>query len=94
MEFPADVRRVLWDVDPDAIDPERHLDFVIERVMARGNWAAMRWLREQIPRERLVDVLQRRGHRLSPRDVAYWRLVCKLPTEPQAPGGGRPPWLP
>jgi hypothetical protein len=94
MEFPPDVRRLLWDVDPDAIDAALHLDFVIERVMTRGNRAAMTWLRKNVAPERLRDVLERRGRRLSPRDLAYWRLVSGLPTEPQAPGGGRPTWLP
>lgn len=94
MEFPPDVKRLLWDVDPDALDPERHLDFVIERVMQRGNWSAMRWLRARLPTERLVEVLDRRGHRLSARDYAYWRLVLGMPQSEQAAGGGRPPWLP
>jgi hypothetical protein len=94
MDFPRDVRRLLWDVDPDALEGDRHLDFVIERVMTRGNRAAMTWLRTSVATERLREVLRHRGHRLSPRDLAYWRLVCGLPNEPQAPGGGRPPWLP
>ena len=94
MEFPPDVRRLLWDVDPDALDVDRHLDFVIERVMMRGNRAAMTWLRTHVATERLREVLQCRGHRLSPLDLAYWSLVCGVPDEPQSPGGGRPTWLP
>ncbi len=84
---------MLWDVDPDAIDLVAHRDFVIERVMSRGSLAAMRWLRTAFDREALADFLLRKAHRLSPRDRAYWRLVCGLPEEQQAPGGGRPPWL-
>jgi hypothetical protein len=94
MDFPPDVKRLLWDVDPDAIDPDRHLDFVIERVMQRGNWAAMKWLRTQMATDKLVDFVNRRGHRLSPRDTAYWRLVLDMPLVAQTTGGGRPTWLP
>jgi hypothetical protein len=91
--LPPEVKRLLWDVDPDALDLARHRDFVIERVMTRGGLVAMRWLRAAVERDVLADFLQRKGQRLSPRDRAYWRLVCGLPEEPQARGGGRPPWL-
>lgn len=91
--FPPEVRRLLWDVDPDDLDLERHLDFLIERVMTRGSLAAMQWLRAQVPRETLADFLCRRGDRLSPRDRSYWRLVSGLPPRDEPPGGGRPPWL-
>jgi hypothetical protein len=91
--FPPEVKRLLWDVDPDALDPVAHRDFVIERVMSRGTLVAMRWLRQVYEPAVLAGFLERRGERLSPRDRAYWRLVCGLPEEAQAPGGGRPPWL-
>lgn len=41
---PAAVTRLFWDVDPDGVDLERHRAYVMERVMIRGNWEAMRWL--------------------------------------------------
>lgn len=93
--FPPEVRRLLWDIDPDALDLdlERHLDYLIERVMTRGSLAAMRWLRAHVPRETLADFLCRRGDRLSPRDRSYWRLVSGMPPRDEPPGGGRPPWL-
>lgn len=92
MSLPPEVTRLLWDVDPSAIDLVAHADFVIERVMGRGSLAAMRWLRQTYDRDLLAGFLLRKGDRLSPRDRAYWRLVCGLPEERQAPGGGRPPW--
>lgn len=93
LPFPPEVKRLLWDVDPDTLDPVVHGDFVIERVMTRGGLVAMRWLRATVARELLVGFLNHKGERLSPRDRAYWRLVCGLPEERQATGGGRPPWL-
>lgn len=91
--LPPEVERLLWDVDPRTIDLVVHRDFVIERVMTRGGLVAMRWLRTVVERDVLADFLARKGQRLSPRDRAYWRLVCGLPEEPQSPGGGRPQWL-
>jgi hypothetical protein len=93
-DLPADVARLLWDVDPSQLDLARpgDRDLVIERVMSRGTLAAMRWLRATVAPEELATFLRGRGRRcLAPRDLAYWALVTGVVIE--APrGGGRPPW--
>jgi hypothetical protein len=82
---------LFWDVDPDAVDLERHRDYVMERVMTRGSWEAMRWLRRAYSLQEMSDFLGRKANRLTARDRAYWSLVVGHPL-PQAPGGGRPAW--
>lgn len=77
--LPPEVKRLLWDVDPETIDLVAHRDYVIERVMSRGGIVAMQWLRRVIERDVLAGFLERRGDRLSPRDRAYWRLVAGFP---------------
>jgi hypothetical protein len=93
--LPEDVRRVLWDVDLATFDPEGGRALIIERVMSRGSWDAMRWLRKSYPLAALADFVRTRGRRaLAPRDLAYWALVCDVDLGPEGPGagGGRPPW--
>jgi len=85
------VERLLWDVDPSAVDLQQHADYVMERVMSRGTLEAMRWLRATYSVDQLADFLRRRGDRISARDRAYWRLIAGLPRE-RAPGGARPAW--
>jgi hypothetical protein len=89
--LPPDIVLLFWDVDPATVDLELHRDYVLERVMSRGGCAAMRWLRASFPADVLADFLRRKGHRLPPRERAYWSLVsgADLPAEP---GGGRPTW--
>jgi len=89
--IPAELTWLFWDVDPAAIDLDRHRDYVIERIMSRGDWAAMRWLARQFERESLADFLRRKGHRLAPRERAFWSLIAGVPYKAE-PGGGRPPW--
>ena len=31
-------RSLSWDVDPETIDPKKHVLFIIERVLTRGSW--------------------------------------------------------
>jgi hypothetical protein len=91
LPIPADVARLFWDIDPATLDLEHHGDYVLERVMTRGNWAAMSWLRATYSRDVLAEFLHRKGSRLGPRDLAYWCLVAGV-RMPQSPGGARPPW--
>lgn len=98
MPLPASVARLLWDVEPAALDLARpaHRDLVLERVMSRGSLEAMTWLRATFSREVLAAfVTGPRGRALAPRDLAYWALVSGVetaPAEASSPGGGRPPW--
>jgi hypothetical protein len=74
--LPDEVRRLFWEVDPGTVDLERHSDYVLERVMTRGGWAAMRWLRATYPVSRLADFLRRKATRLPPRERAYRGLIA------------------
>lgn len=89
--IPECVRRLFWDVDPAVIDLVEHRDYVLERVMGRGSWEAMRWLRAAYPSAEIADFLERQGARLTARDRAYWSLVSGRPIV-QEVGGGRPAW--
>jgi hypothetical protein len=89
--FPDEVARLFWDTDPGAVDLERHQDYVMERVMSRGGWVAMRWLRETYPADALADFLRRKGQRLAPRELAYWSVIAGIEV-PSRRGGARPGW--
>ncbi|HEX8106971.1 MAG TPA: hypothetical protein VF516_04540 [Kofleriaceae bacterium] len=87
----ADVARLIWDAEPEQVDLRAHCDYVMERVMSRGSWIAMRWLRDMYSSEEMADFLVRKGHRLAPRDLAYWSLIAGI--ELSSPrGGARAPW--
>ncbi len=88
---PDAFRSLFWDVDLTAIRLPEHTDYVVERVMSRGTWSAMCWLRAAFDEPTLRGVLARRGDRLAPRERAYWSLVLGAPHVPR-PGGGRPSW--
>jgi hypothetical protein len=89
--LPDEVRRLFWDVDPDSVDLERHRDYVLQRVMTRGGWVAMKWLRATYPDAALADFLRRKGMRLPPRERAYWGFVAGERLE-AGPGRSRPSW--
>jgi hypothetical protein len=89
--FPREVSQLFWDVDSNDVELGRHADYVMERVMARGGWTAMGWLRRSYAREALADFLRRKAARLAPRERAYWSLIAGIEV-PLGAGGARPPW--
>jgi hypothetical protein len=91
--IPDAVARLLWDVDAARLDFDRDRGLVIERVMSRGTWEAMQWLRRRYSKVVLAEFVRSRGARvLAPRDLAYWSLVCDVDIGQAGPGGGRPRW--
>jgi hypothetical protein len=89
--LPDHVRTLFWDVDPGQVDVVRHADYVLERVMTRGGWEAMLWLRATYSVDDLAAFLRRKGNRLPARELAYWALIAKVDM-PIPRGGGRPQW--
>lgn len=89
--LPPDVARLFWDTDPEQVDVRSHRDYVMERVMSRGGWVAMRWLRETYAVEEIGEFLLRKGGRLAPRERAYWSLIAGVEV-PITRGGARPGW--
>jgi hypothetical protein len=93
--FPSSVARLFWEIDPASVDLQKHRDYVLERLMVRGGWDVMRWLRTTYSREDIADFLTRKGHRLAPRELAYWTLIAgnDIPQQQtERRGGGRPSW--
>ena len=90
--IPEGLRGLFWDIDPLAIELPKHADYVIERIMTRGGWDAMCWLRRAFSRGDLAEFLGRKGARLPPRERAYWHLIATGSRATAVPGGGRPSW--
>jgi hypothetical protein len=91
LELPAAVTSLFWEIDPESLDLSEHRDYVLERVLGRGGWEAMRWARKTFSRDELVGLLTTKGSRLPPRERAYWSVICGL-QPPAEEGGGRPGW--
>jgi len=90
-EIPEEVAALFWETQPESIDLDAHRDYVLERLMTRGGWTVMLWIRHRYSGAQIVDFLARKGHRLAPRERAYWNLLCGSETTVTR-GGGRPPW--
>jgi len=76
------MRNLFWDCDFDTVTWEKHRDFIIRRIVDRGNLEAMRWLRAAAGDETIRDwFLRKHGRGLDARKIRSWELILDLPRE-------------
>ncbi len=81
-ELPSCVRELLWEYDPSGVSWEEDRDLVIQKVLARGSWEAVRWVRRRAGDRALAELISRtRGRWLSRRQLRFWQLVLSLPED-------------
>ena len=71
MKLPRSFKQYFWDVDFEKIDPQKSDQYVIHRLIDRGNDKAIKWLLKNYPKDLIKKVVaERRG--FSPRIVNFW----------------------
>jgi len=80
--LPPFLHALFWEFNVKGIDIAQHADTIMGRIMERGNWQAMRWLRDVYHTDQIISYLGRRGKKvLPPREVNYWAFVSGVPED-------------
>ena len=66
------MHRLFWDTDPTRLYLERQADYIITRLLEKGDLAEWNWLRWTYGEARIAVTLKRRRG-LSPATVQLWR---------------------
>jgi hypothetical protein len=78
-QLPEAVRRIerklFWDVDPAALHPEQHEDFIVGRVLSLGDLPAVAALRAELGDAALRAFVERAPHRLDRRSLRFFEVV-------------------
>jgi hypothetical protein len=79
-KVPKLLHSLLWDYDVESIYVKKHAFLLMSRIMERGTWEAMKWLRKTYTNEELKDFIEKKGVKLlAPRELNYWAFVCGVP---------------
>jgi hypothetical protein len=79
-QLPEHLRPFFWDHPFTRLRWDQHQDFITGRLMERGDWRAMQWLRRQAGDDTLRRwLIARSGRGISPRQLRYWELVLDFP---------------
>lgn len=79
-QIPQTLKPFFQEYTFENLDAELHAELVIERALAWGNRAELRWLFERYGRERVTEWVKRKGTRLLPRrQMASWKVILEIP---------------
>lgn len=78
--LPARLRPLFWDHDFAHLSWAADADLITGRVLAHGDWEALRWLLRTRSRPGLREWIERRrGAGLSARQLRFWEIILGLP---------------
>jgi hypothetical protein len=78
--LPEMLRPLFWDYHFWKLSWERDRDLVTARVLAEGDWDAVKWLRKRLGDEALrAWIERRRGAGLTRQQVRFWELMFGIP---------------
>jgi hypothetical protein len=79
-QLPERLKPLFWDRRFARLTWEADSDLITGRILANGDWTAVRWLRRSLGDLALRAWLERRrGAGLSSRQLRFWELVLDLP---------------
>lgn len=67
-------KKYFWNTDFDALDIDKHKQYVLERILEFGDDAAVEWMRENYAKEDIIEAFEH-STRISPKSRNYWNLV-------------------
>lgn len=76
-KLPKFLKTYFWDVDFKGINPQKSAQYVIARLIDKGNDEAIRWLFKNYPKDLIKEVVtNRRG--FSAKTANFWALVLGI----------------
>lgn len=82
VELPVLLGRYFWDYAPGRLAWPEHHHTILLRLLEKGGWDAVRWLRGNVSASDLRQfITERRGRGLDPKRLRYWELILGLPQD-------------
>ncbi len=76
-KLPKFLKQYFWDVDFNNINAKKYAQYIVARLIDRGNDKAIRWLFKHYPKDLIKEVIKnRRG--FSPKTANFWALVLGI----------------
>ncbi len=76
---PALLKPIFWDVALSGVNPDRHRDFILARVLEYGDRAAVHWAFQHYSRAEVAAFLKGRGaDLLSDRAWSFWGFLLRV----------------
>jgi hypothetical protein len=78
--LPDNLKTLFWECDFASLDLHQYRNFVIRRILDRGNWDAITWLRRALGDTAIKDwFLAKHGSGLDARKLRFWEVILDMP---------------
>ncbi len=69
--LPPSLYTFFWDVDASKVNPSDYPEYVINRLLDKGNLEAARWVLKNFPKEKIIETLKTIRD-FSPKSARFW----------------------
>lgn len=76
MKLPLSFKKYFWEVDLKDINPLKHKNYIIERLLEYGDEKAFKWLIKNYGLQTILEV-GRKSKRISPKTRNFLNLIFK-----------------
>ncbi|MBU1110848.1 hypothetical protein KKB83_04475 [Patescibacteria group bacterium] len=74
--IPQEFSYLFWDVDFDKLDGERFGEFIVERLLEKGNWDEVRWMWRAFPHGLIKEIVDT-SRNISGGTRGLWKMVLE-----------------
>jgi transcriptional regulator with XRE-family HTH domain len=80
-KIPTELRRLFWDTDWQKVDVERQADYIITRILDKGDLEDWNWLRWTYGEARITHLVVRKRRNLPPETAHLWQNLLLPSTQ-------------
>lgn len=77
-KLPKFLYQYFWDIEAKKLDPSKYPQYVINRLLDKGDLKAARWTLKTFPKKLIKKTLQTMRD-FSPKNASFWALFLKIP---------------
>ena len=78
--IPAHIKPYFWEIDTKKLDPKKHPEYIIGRILEHGHPEAIQWMSNTFDRA-LIKKTIKNSREISRKSAEFWRLYYGLPRD-------------
>jgi hypothetical protein len=69
---------LFWDIDKDKLDPKKYKEFIIQRILEKGDLDDLRWAKEEYGKKELERVFCHFQDKMDKKSINFWQFYFNL----------------
>ncbi|MFH0920444.1 MAG: helix-turn-helix transcriptional regulator [Fibrobacterota bacterium] len=73
--IPENLRGLFWDTDFSHLDPLLHKEYILSRVLGRGNMEAVHWIKQYYSKRQILTHISKNLPRMDAKSLNFWAFI-------------------